>query len=265
VPRCFVIQPFDDSGPYDKRYTDVLSPAIKDAALEPYRVDKDPASTIPIDDIEENIRTSEICLADITPDNPNIWYEVGFAFANEKPVVMICAKPRPTKPPFDVQHRHIIFYTQDSPSDFKKLQSDVTERLRAQIDKTKAMQSVASMSPVKTVEGELTSYEVAAMVSIMENRLVPGAGITPNEIQKDMRKAGYTNVATSLSLESLRRKGLIDYAEEHGENFGEDYTYTVCALTSRGLDWMLENKDRFKLSRRGEEEAPQLRDEDIPF
>ena len=70
-----------------------------------------------------------------------------------------------------------------------------------------------------------------------------------------MRKAGFTNVATSLSLERLRRKGLIDYTEEHGENYGEDFTYTVCILTSRGLDWMLENKDRFKL----------LRDEDISF
>jgi len=261
MPRCFVIQPFDDGGPYDKRYADVLSPAIKDAALEPYRVDKDPASTIPIDDIEENIRTSEICLADITPDNPNIWYEVGYAFANDKPVVMICAKPRPTKPPFDVQHRHIIFYTQDSPSDFKKLQTEVTERLKAQIDKTEAMRSVASMSPVKS-DGGLTSYEVAVMVSIMENRLLPGTGVMPSDIRKDMSKAGYTDIATSLSLESLRRKTLIEFTEE--DNFGE--TYTVCTLTSRGLDWMLENKERFKLSRQTvEEEAPQLRDEDIPF
>lgn len=105
MPRCFVIQPFDDGGPYDKRYQDVLEPAIKDAGLEPYRVDQDHAVTILIDSIEKNIRTSEICLADITLDNANIWYEVGFAFASNRPVVMICAKSRPTKYPFDVQHR----------------------------------------------------------------------------------------------------------------------------------------------------------------
>ena len=118
MPSCFVIQPFDDGGPYDKRYKGVLQPAITDAGLDAYRVDEDRSSSVPIDDIETNIRESEICLADITSDNPNIWYEVGFAFANDKPAVMICSKPRPTKPPFDVQHRHIIFYTQDSPSDF---------------------------------------------------------------------------------------------------------------------------------------------------
>src|SRR5712692_4778542 len=141
MPRCFVIQPFDEGGPYDKRYNDVLLPAIKDAGLEPYRVDEDRSSSVPIDDIENNIRSSEICLADITLDNANIWYEVGYAFANDKPVVMICAKPRPTKTPFDVQHRQITFYTQDSPSDFAKLQTEVTERLKAQIDKIEAMRS----------------------------------------------------------------------------------------------------------------------------
>jgi hypothetical protein len=74
MPRCFVIQPFD-GGPFDKRYNDVQLPAINDAGLEPYRVDKDLAATILIDYIEENIRASDICLADITLDNANIWYE----------------------------------------------------------------------------------------------------------------------------------------------------------------------------------------------
>ncbi len=58
MPRCFVIQPFDEGGPYDKRYNDVLLPAIKDAGLEPYRVDEDRSSSVPIDDIENNIRSS---------------------------------------------------------------------------------------------------------------------------------------------------------------------------------------------------------------
>jgi hypothetical protein len=263
MPRCFVIQPFDD-GPYDRRYKDVLLPAITDAGLEPYRVDEDPSASVLIDDIEQNIRTSEICLADITSDNPNIWYEVGYAFANDKPVVMICAKPRPTKPPFDVQHRHIIYYTLESPSDFKKLQKEITKRLKAQIEKAAAMQTLASLSPVKTKHGELTSYEIAVMISIMENRL-PGQGITPHGIQTDMRKAGYTDLATSITLESLVRKGFVEYQEEQGYN----ENYTGCVLTSQGVDWMLENKDKFILSTREkaseEEGPPEISDEGIPF
>lgn len=41
MSTCFVIQPFD-GGPFDKRYDDVIAPAIVAAGLEPYRVDRDP-------------------------------------------------------------------------------------------------------------------------------------------------------------------------------------------------------------------------------
>lgn len=263
MPQCFVIQPFDDNGPYDKRYLDVLEPAIRAAGLEPYRVDRDPSVAVPIDDIEKGIRDSDICLADISPDNPNVWYEVGFAFAHGKPVVLICAKQRPTEPPFDIQHRKITFYSQDSPSDFEKLNTAVASRLEAQLKKSEAMQTIASLSPVKATEG-LSSYEIAALVSIMENRVTSPGGITPKEVQNDMRKAGYTDLATSLSLESLKRKDMVEFA------LGRDYDgdpYNIVRLADRGLDWMLANQDRFKLSLKGKTtpEEPEISDEDIPF
>jgi hypothetical protein len=263
MARCFVIQPFDNGGPYDKRYKDVLLPAIAEAELEAYRVDEDRSSSILIDDIEQNIRASEICLADITLDNANIWYEVGFAFANNRPVVMICAKPRPSNPPFDVQHRHIIFYTQDSPSDFTKLQTEVTQRLKAQIEKAATMQTVASLSPVKT-DG-LSPYEIAAMISIMENQPSPEEGAMRSDLKKDMRRAGYTDIAASLSLESLTRKGLIERTQMEAENINGPYTYSLYTLTARGLDWMLDNQHRFKLRADEDARGPEISEEDIPF
>ncbi len=266
MPGCFVIQPFD-RGAFDKRYRDVLVPAIKEAGLEPYRVDEDPSATILIDDIEAGIRGSDICLADITNDNPNIWYEVGFAIANDKPVVLICASPRPTSPPFDVSHRQIIYYSLDAPSDFKKLEREITTRLKAQIKKTEAMQTVASLSPVKSTEG-LSSYEIACLVSVMENRLTPQTSVTPREIQQDMRRAGYTEIAISLSLESLNRKGMVEFEESESNDFGN--TYTVCKITQKGVDWLLENQERFEFTREDAivsetKGSPQIKDEDIPF
>jgi hypothetical protein len=84
---CFVIQPFD-GGKFDKRYDDVFSPAIRAADLEPYRVDRDPNVSIPIDDIEKGISASTACLVDITTDNPNVWFELGYAIAAQKEVVL---------------------------------------------------------------------------------------------------------------------------------------------------------------------------------
>ena len=77
MDKCFVIQPFDNDK-FDKRYEDIFKPAIDKAELDPYRVDKDLSVRIPIDEIEQNISDSALCFAEITTDNPNVWYELGF-------------------------------------------------------------------------------------------------------------------------------------------------------------------------------------------
>jgi len=59
--RCFVIQPFD-KGAYDKRYEDVIVPAIIKAGLEDYRIDRDPGTEILIEAIEEGIEKAMLVL-----------------------------------------------------------------------------------------------------------------------------------------------------------------------------------------------------------
>jgi hypothetical protein len=78
-----------------------------------------------------------------------------------------------------------------------------------------------------------------------------------------MRRAGYTDVATSLSLVSLARKGLIDCKQIQGDSEDVFHTYPAYALTAEGLEWMLQNQHLFKL--RADDDAPQVSDEDIPF
>ena len=116
------MQPFD-GGDFDSRYADVLVPAIRDANLEPYRVDQDPKVSIPIQEIENGIRDSRLCLADISIDNPNVWFELGFAIASSKEVVLICSDQRLSKFPFDVQHRAIIRYSTGAPRAFEALRA----------------------------------------------------------------------------------------------------------------------------------------------
>lgn len=57
MSKSFVMQPFD-KGKFDKQYEDIFAPAIRDADLEPYRVDRDPNVNIPIDDIQAGIEAS---------------------------------------------------------------------------------------------------------------------------------------------------------------------------------------------------------------
>lgn len=128
--KVFVIQEFNEDN--DKRYQSVIKPAIEAAGFKPYRVDEDKHVQIPIADIEKKIKESAACIADISDDNLNVCYEVGFAAALEKPLILICAKRKETASyPFDIKHRHVFSYTANTASGHKELKKEITERLKA--------------------------------------------------------------------------------------------------------------------------------------
>jgi hypothetical protein len=248
---CFVIQPFD-RGPFDKRYEDVFEPAISEAGLEPYRVDRDPGVSIPIEDIQSGIRGSDVCLAEITTDNPNVWFELGFALASQKPVVLVCSEGR-EKFPFDVQHRTIITYATDSPRDFETLRDQIADRLKATLAKEERLGRIATMPPIADFEG-LAQHEMATLVIIAERLSTPDDWVGTGLIQQDMEKAGFTKIATSLGLAVLVRKGLIKIDE--GTEY-EGYPFQVLTVTEEGWDWLLANQDRLELQMtEPEEELP---------
>ena len=162
MTTCFVIQPFD-SGKFDKRYEDIYKPAIEAAGLIAYRVDKDPEVSVPIESIEKGIRQATLCLADITADNPNVWYELGYAFASRRPVVMVCSEERTGKKyPFDIQHRSIIPYMADAPSDFDRLRENLTTRIKTIVERGEALEKIAESDPLIPIEG-LTQTEVLVL------------------------------------------------------------------------------------------------------
>jgi nucleoside 2-deoxyribosyltransferase len=61
-------------------------------------------------DVARDIIESEFVVADITPSNPNVYYEVGFAHAMGKPVIMVADEAQVAKLPFDVAATRVVFY-----------------------------------------------------------------------------------------------------------------------------------------------------------
>ena len=130
-----MIQPFDQGSRFDKGYKDAFEPALAEAGLDAYRVDQDPNAEVLIDAIEKGIQRAPICLADVTTDNPNVWYELGFAYAARKSVILICGDERKGALPFDIQHRNVIQYKSESGSDFEVLKRQITERAKALLER----------------------------------------------------------------------------------------------------------------------------------
>jgi hypothetical protein len=255
---CFVIQPFD-GGPFDKRLEDVFVPAIKEAGLEPYRVDRDPAVTIPIDQIEDGIKKSEVCLADISTNNPNVWFELGFAIAAGKEVVIVCAHSPDQKFPFDIQHRSIIRYRTESARDFEEMQEKITSRIKAILSKEVAIEKVGQMVSIADVEG-LAQHEMVALIAIAENLEKPEGSIAIWSIRHDMERAGYTRIAITLGLKALLDKGMVSLEEAFDQNENQVSLYS---LTPKGMGWLMSNQDKLIL-RRKKEDAPEESVE-VPF
>jgi hypothetical protein len=236
---CFVIQPFDN-GKFDKRFHDTFQPAIVAAGLQPYRVDQDPATVVPIEDIEAGIRRADVCFAEITMDNPNVWFELGFAIAARKPVIMVCATDR-ERFPFDVQHRLIIRYKSESARDFDELGKQITQRLKAALATQLRVESVQEISPAAPTDG-LTEHELVALISIAAAGF-DGGPVPSYVVRQEMSRAGYTDVASALAVRGLMRKAFIE--RQHGYDGSDEYSGYV--PTDAGLDWLDANQDRLKL------------------
>jgi len=256
MARCFVIQPFDGAS-FDQRFDEVLSPAIRAADLEPYRVDRDPDVTIPIEHIEAQIRDAQVVLADITSDNPNVWFELGFAIASAKEVVLVCAVTR-IQFPFDVQHRSIIRYKTEAPGDFEELRERITARLKAADRKATSIATLSS-SPLLVTEG-LSHHEIVALATILENSLDPDAPPSAYGITQDMGRAGFTAVAAAIAVKTLLRRGYIDMTQARNYNSEE---YTGFILTDKGENWLLDNQARLVLRR--SEKSGSNDEDDLPF
>lgn len=240
VGKCFVMQPFDGAN-FDKRYVDVFEPAIRAAGLEPYRVDKDPGADVLIDDIEKGIADSIACFAEITTDNPNVWYELGYALASAKPTCLVCSSERQNAFPFDVRHRSILKYQVGSLSDFRKVGDEITARLQALLKKQNEIQSLSALQSTTQSQG-LTPHEISVLALIMAQFGANGVGSW--DLKQDMTKAGYTEIATGIALQKLKRGGYINVASLYDER-GEEYTGWT--LTDKGTDWLIANEDKLAL------------------
>jgi hypothetical protein len=107
-PSAFVIMPFSDE--FDSLYRDVIVPIAERCGFEIIRIDDVPGPGIILNDIQQQIQRSNVVVAEISTPNPNVFYELGYAHALDKPAVLLVRKERGSEMPFDVRGYRAIFY-----------------------------------------------------------------------------------------------------------------------------------------------------------
>jgi hypothetical protein len=105
-PKVFVVMQF--TPPYNELFHDVIKPVCESMNLDAQRADDTYGPGVIIRDIERQILEARIIVADITPANLNVYYEVGYAHALRKDTILIAEKP--AQLPFDVSPFRVLFY-----------------------------------------------------------------------------------------------------------------------------------------------------------
>ena len=105
-PKAFVVMQF--SSPFNELYTDVIKPICDEFKLKVLRADETYGPGLIIADITKEINESRVVIAEITPLNSNVYYEVGYPHALKKPTILIAEKS--IKLPFDVSPFRTLFY-----------------------------------------------------------------------------------------------------------------------------------------------------------
>ena len=261
MSTCFVIQPFD-AGKFEKRFNDVFKPALEQAGFEPYRVDRDPNVDVPVESIEKGIRNATICLADISTNNPNVWYELGFAFAMGRPLIMVCSNEREEgRFPFDIQHRSIIEYTSESVSDFESLKSKICERAKALQERAETKRFIES-EQVAPQEG-VTAIEIQTLALAAAQVDTPSDLISIFYLKKEAISSGITGVGFAVALRRLQRRKFVRLAEASSS---EDEYHQTVVIEDTGWNWIDEHESLFVFQKDKHDGSgdPDI-DDDIPF
>jgi hypothetical protein len=125
-PSAFVVMPF--SSPYNELYTDVIKRICKEVDLDVIRADEEVGPGIILADVVRKIVQSKVVIGEISSRNPNVYYEVGYAHALNKPTILIAQKS--TELPFDVSPFRILLY-EDTIHGKENLEDGLRKHLQA--------------------------------------------------------------------------------------------------------------------------------------
>lgn len=143
-PHAFVAMPFGSKpGPdsqlidFNRVYVEYIQPALEAAGLEVFRADEEMRAGDIITDMFQELLIADLVVADLTIDNPNVWYELGVRHAlRARGIILVCGGRTPTA--FDLYSQRKLRYSiKDGTVDPVTLESDqrhLTEMVKATME-----------------------------------------------------------------------------------------------------------------------------------
>ena len=124
-PKCFIIMPFGITD-LENFYTEFVLPVLHGCKLNCTRGDDIFGSNVIMEDVRSAIAAADLVVADLTGQNPNVFYEVGIAHTMGKQVLLLSQSINDV--PFDLRHRRVLSY-QYTPVGCKKFVAKLREHV----------------------------------------------------------------------------------------------------------------------------------------
>ncbi len=105
MKKCFIVCPIGHEGSDTRKRSDtllnfILKPVCNECDFEVIRVDESNTGDSITKNIIEHLQYDDLVIADLSEQNPNAFYELGYRTALGKPTIQIKSKGEPL--PFDV-------------------------------------------------------------------------------------------------------------------------------------------------------------------
>jgi hypothetical protein len=123
---AFVIMQF--SNDYQDLYSDVIRPVVEKFRLNAYHAGEVFRPGIILEDIVHGIVEAKVIIAEITPPNQNVFYELGYAHALRKPTILLAEEGKTL--PFDISGYRCLFY-ENSIGGKRKVEEGLIKHLNA--------------------------------------------------------------------------------------------------------------------------------------
>jgi len=257
-----MIQQFDDGEKFDKRFLESIKPALDSCKVRIRRADEILGVEPIIDKVEREIKNADICIAEVSLDNPNVWLELGYALALDKPTIILCDKTLRERLPFDIQHRTIIFYLPETKSGFEKFERDIAQFVLNEIsilEKKPLIERSTEISEAIKIDN-INGNDICVL-RILISKWISGP-IRSYDLEKESKKFRLSPDGLGLSVSKLIKNRFIEDVEIEDESGFEHYIIKAYSITESGIEWLQRNEIKI-LEFQAQESKP--KEDDLPF
>lgn len=221
LKTCFLIAPIGTDGTETRRRSDdllelAIGPALEKFGFAVLRADKIAKPSLITNDVIALVQQSELCIADLSDRNPNVFYEVGRRHETGKPIIQVIEKSQDI--PFDLAGIRTIKYDISNPRSLHQFIQEIRSFVEAFENTEYAVPSdgISLATIAQSIERlERSVSKIAVATATMPAPVANALG--NQEIDEDIQIAAGSPLLMALlgprmQIEQLIRTGQIDEA-----------------------------------------------------